>query len=894
MRPILRACLGDRADEALADLRELYARRAAKGGRIGASIRLAFDLVSLMAVGLRGPMLTGLPGDIRYAFRTLRASPSFSSVAIVILALGIGANTAVFTVVNAMLLKPIASERARAVGVYARSTNEPDRYRAFSYDDYRRIREAGLPRASASESRGAPFDDVMAYTVTLVGVTEGGDTRRASAVVATSNYFSVLQTRLAIGREFTEEEEEPGNDIRVVIITHHHWQRLGGAASVLGTTVRLNGLDYTIVGVVPERFTGTTTLLTPDFWLPTGVYERVSDEAFREQRLGDPATRGLMMAARLTPGLDADDASPQLAALSARWAAIDPAANARHTLIVQKLSRLNISQQPSSDAGPTVVSALLMATASLVLLLASLNLANMLLARGSARRREIAVRVAVGGGRLRIVRQLLVESLLLAAVGSIGGLVLAFFSLDLLISSARAVFPLALRLDISPDVRVLAATIAFSLISTIAAGLGPAWRASRPDVLSDLKDQPAHAAGVRRLSVRNVLVIAQVAVCLALLVSAGLFVRGAIAVAHADPGFPTDRNLVVRVDPRVVGYTESQSRATMMRLMQRLRAIPGIEAASFGSQVPYGDEHDSRPVIKASASDDAPWAGAAYTVVGAAYFEALGIPILRGRGFSLADESSNNGAPVAVIDRALSAKVFGNEDPLGQEIRFARGDGAGHAMQVVGVVGGIRDGIGDREPSSHVYVPYGQAFTSAQYLHVRVRQGTTPSAFLDIVSQTVTNVDPQLPVLNLKTLDAFVRGSLQVWVIGAAAWVFCAFGLSALILAVIGVYGMKVYVVSRRTREIAIRLALGATPHGVLWMIVGEGLALTAVGLTLGLAAAVGAGRVLSAILFGVSPADPLVFAGAIGLLGSAALLATYIPARRATKLAPSTALRAD
>ena len=901
MKRSLRWLLGGRGQEAFDDLCDLFHRRAAKGGRGRAWLRLALDVVSLINLGIRQRShhmsasiprvtrgrLTGLSGDLRYATRVLRKSPSFSAAAILILALGIGATTAVFTVINAILLVPTAAETTGAVGVYSRNTTQPGTYRSFSYFDYQQIRAAG-----------GPFADVMAYTFIRPGVTVGSQTRRTNAVVATSNYFSMFDTGLALGREFTADEERPGSDIRVAIVAYAYWQHAGGTPAVLGSAVRLNGFDYTIVGVAPEGFAGTLSVIAPEFWLPTGVFERVANEAIRErqpERLADPTVRRLMLVGRLQQGLTTTTAAPLLDSLSARLAANDPDAYRDLILTVQTLSRVNISSRPASDGPLAAVSALVMGMASLVLLLACLNLANMLLARAASRRREIAVRVAIGAGRFRIIRQLVLESLLLSLVGGIVGLLLASFATHLLVTSASAKLPFLLAFDGRPDWRVLAATLAFSVISTLSAGLGPAWRSSRPDVLTSLKDAaPSLMIRRRRCSVRNALVVTQVAVCLALLVSAGLFVRGARLAADANPGFAMDRGILIHVDPSLAGYDEISSRTTIARVMESLRAIPGVESASLGSIVPFGDERDGRGVLRASASPDSQPAGATYTVIGAHYFETLGVPILQGREFSTVEELSTTAVQPVVIDQPLAEVLFGDEPPLGQMIRLAGDNDPNRTMQVVGVVAGVRNSISDPDPGAHVYVPLGQTWASGQYVHVRIRPGARPAAFLDVARQTIARADPDLPILKLTTLEQFLSDSLPLWVLATAGRLFSTFGVVALILAMVGVYGVRAYVVSRRTHEIAVRLALGATPRGVLWMMVREGFAVTAVGLLIGILAAWAVARVLSVILFGISPTDPLVFTSAIFMLAAAALVASYVPARRVTKLAPTEALRID
>jgi predicted permease len=894
MKWLVRWILGGRGQEAVDDVFDLYRQRAARTSRRRARLRLAEDLISLVNFGIaqrirrafaavaQGGGLAGVPDDLRYAVRVLRRSPSFSASAILILALGIGATTAVFTVINAILLRPTAAEDSGAVGIYSRHATQPDQYRSFSYADYQRIRTAG-----------GPFADVMAYNFVRPGVTVGGETRRTNAVIATANYFSLFATPLALGRQFTADEERPGSDIRVAIVAHAYWQRAGGTAAVLGTAVRLNGLDYTIVGVAPEGFSGTLSVIAPEFWVPTGVFERLAHETIGDAgaRLADPQARRLMLVGRLRPGLTPAAAGPFLTSLDARLAADDPAAD--HVLMVQKLSRVNISSRPASDGPVAAVSGLVMGMASLVLVLACVNLANMLFARAAARRREIAVRVAVGAGRWRIVRQLLVENLVLALLGGGLGLLLASYATRLVIVSASHVLPFLLAFDGRPDWRVLMVTATLAVLSTLAAALAPAWRASRPDVLASMKGQQAGLTlGGRRFSARNVLVVTQVAVSLALLVSAGLFVRGARMAADMDPGFAATDGVLIHVDPSLAGYDEPRSRTSIGRVMEGLRGLPGVDSASLASIVPFGDERDGRGVLPAGAPTDSAPFDATYTVIGADYFETLGVRILQGREFLPAEESSSTGTAVAVIDESLARLLFGNEPPLGQTIRLA---GAGErALQVVGIVAGVRNSIGDPDASPHVYVPFGQTFATGQYVHVKVQPGIDAGTFQHVVRQAITRADADLPILKLQTLQQFFRDSLPLWVLTAAARLFSTFGGVALILAVTGVYGVRAYVVSRRTHEVAVRLALGATPRDVLWLIVGEGLAVATVGLLIGVAFTWALTRVLREILVAVSPTDPLVFGGAILILASAVLLASYAPARRVTRLTGAEALRTD
>jgi predicted permease len=830
--------------------------------------------------------------DLRHAARLLLKNPGFTVVAVLVLALGIGANTAVFSLVNALMLQPMAAEGAGIVGIYSRDTTRPNQYRAFSWQDYTTIR--------ASRE---PFDAVMAYTMTLLGVSDGDATRRSFSAIVSSDYFKTLGVQLAAGREFTAGEERPESDERVVIVGHQFARKAGvPPQDVLGRTVRLNARDYTIVGVAPEGFSGTMALVAPEFWLPLGVYARVTDEMFRDgsSRLSDAGNHALMMVGRLRAGLDVDRARPIVEGLSTSFAASDPVANKDHGLVIDRLSRTSISTRPQDDSELVVLSAMLMGMASLVLLIACLNLTNMLLARGSARRKEIALRLALGSGRARVVRQLLTESLLLAAVGSVAGLLLATWGAGLLVASLSAAMPFVVMLDTAPDVRVLAATVGFCVLSTAVSGLGPAWRVTRPDVLPDLKEQPAQERSGRGLTMRNALVVGQIALSLALLTTAGLFVRGAVKAAVADPGFPLDGGVIANVDAGMAGYDEARGRGALGRILQRVRETPGVQSASFASLVPFGEFSESRLLQKAG-TPPAPagrrdeGADAVLTIVGADYFDTLRLPILRGRGFTSAEEDSPAGPRVVVIDEPAARALFGDADPIGQIVQFADDDAAEKGRHtIVGLVAGVRHDLIDREPVPHVYQPIGQNYRGNVHLHVRVAGTGADAAMLGTLQQVIRTADDRVPVLQLRTLTEQRDSNLMLWGVTTGARLFSVFGSVALLLAIIGVYGVKSYVVSRRTREIGIRMALGATPSDVLWLVLREGLALTLTGIGVGLLVAWGVARALSGLLYEVSALDPLVFVAAPTILAASAMAASYLPARRATRVLPLTALRTE
>jgi predicted permease len=830
--------------------------------------------------------------DFRYALRLIRKNPAFTATAVLVLALGIGANTAVFSLVNAMLLAPIPTDDRAIVGIYMKDRTRPDSYRSFSLATYEQIRGAR-----------EIFAGVLAHTMTMVGVTEGEQTRRYFVSVASANYFATLAVRLAAGREFTAAEDAAGGDVPVAIVSHGFVRRKAMTpGDAIGRTVRINARDYTIVGVAPEGFSGTSALVTPEFWLPLGVYEHVADELFSEgglSRLSNPAHRPLMLIGRLRQGLDMAAAAPMLATVSSRLAQADPAGNKDHDVTVHTLPRLSISTSPQNERGPSAISALLMGMAGLVLLISCLNLANMLLARGSARRKEIALRLALGSGRARVVRQLLTESLVIAILGGAAGLLLASTGITLLLATLSAVLPFNISFATAPDVRVLSATLAFCMLSTVLAGLGPAWRVTRPDVLPDLQEQPADSGSGRRLSVRNVLVVGQIALSLALLTAAGLFMRGAIRAGVADPGFPLDGGIIASVDPSLARYDEARGRAAFAAVLQRTRALPGVHAASVASLVPFGEFQEGRLVQMAGtppapAGQPDPGVDATHTIVGGDYFESLRIPMLRGRAFTAAEETEPGGPPVAVIDEPLARQLFGEADPLGQRIQLGRTAAGTKTYEVVGIVGGIRHDMFEKTPGPHVYLPFGQHYRGRMLLHARLASpdAKAEAALITTLRQEIRTIDPALPVIEMKSLRQHRDGSILLWAVNTGARMFTVFGGVALLLAVVGVYGVKAYVVSRRTREIGIRMALGATPGNVMWLVLREGMALTGVGLALGLLLAWIIGQLLAGMLYEVSPVDPVVFTIVPGVLGAAALAASYLPARRATRVQPMTALR--
>jgi predicted permease len=830
--------------------------------------------------------------DLRFGLRTFVKAPGFTLVAIAVLALGIGANTAIFTIVNQLLFAPLSPSEREWVGVYSHDRTRPDTYRGFSYPNYVDIRD-----------RSGVFERVMAHDLAMVGVPAGDTTRRTFVSLVSSNYFETLGVSLAAGRPFTAAEERPGADVPVVIVSHQYWRKAGLDPGVLGRTLRINARDFTIVGVAPEGFTGTMALVAPEMFLPLGVSDTVVTDAFKrsERTLGDRADTRLILAGRLKAGLGDALVKGRLDAFSRQLEEAYPAENKDQVLTVSPLPRLTTSTSPQTDVGLHAFTALLMSLSGVVLLIACLNLANMLLARGAARRKEVAVRLALGASRPRIVTQLLTEGLALAVAGGSLGLLLSYWATQALAASMVAAMPLEVSFDPLPDVRVLAVTAGFAMLSTIAFGLGPALKLSRRDLVTDLKDLGEDRSPARRwFAARNLMVVGQVALSLALLVAAGIFAREALAAASSDPGYRYGQLALASLDPSLAGATDAQGREKYRAVLERIRAIPGVTAAGLSSTVPFGDMHEGAEVerVGVRTSEEAGRART-FRVVGAGYFAALGQPMVRGREFTAAEEQSADAPSVCVIDEAMARRLFGAEDPIGQTIRIRRDTTDPKVaplapMQIVGIAPPIREELLDRAPTTHVYVPFGRHYRAAMHVHVRHAPSLATASLLDAVRREIRTVDPAMPVLALTPMQSFHDRSLELWALNAGGQLFSTLGLLALTLAVVGVYGVKSYVVSQRTREIGIRMAMGATHGDVLRMLLRDGLTLTGAGLAVGVPLAALVSTAFSKVFVGLGGTDLLVMGIATAVLAAAAVAAAAVPAWRATRIQPLAALRSE
>src|SRR6266403_2899340 len=841
--------------------------------------------------------------DLQFACRQLMKAPGFAIAAVFVLALGIGANTAVFSLVNTMLFAPPGYARpTELVQVFSQDKKNPKSFRAFSY-----------PTLTDIRAQNPVFSGVAAHTVAMVGVGEKGNTRRVFADIVSADYCAVLGVRPMQGRIFLPEEETPGRDAPVAMVSYSYWTRHNRVPSTLGSQIQINGRSFSVIGILPQTFTGTMTVFSPEVWVPLSAYESIANNFATEKNKPLASREGehLMLIARFKPGMNAIAAEPALKTLAANLEQAFPVEQKDQAFTTRTVSRFSISDDPPDDSDVAAIAPLLMGMAVIVLLVACLNLANMLLARGTARRKEIALRLALGGSRWRIVRQLVTEGLLLAVCGGVVGLILTVWCNNLLLHSLATLLNnvnFSFVIDLTPDATVLAVTFLFCLLATVLFSLGPALKATKADLVNDLKQQIGEPARIGRFSrffaPRHISVMAQIALSLMLLFAAGLFFRGALKAAGLYPGFNPAGDLIAEFDFTLIKKTPAESRKLIFAMTERARQLPGVTASATGTMLPYSDFTNSRRVIRmkdAMPTDPKapdPSVNALYTAVTTGYFDALGVKLLRGRDFTQAECEQKDGRRVAIIDEELAKKLFPNEDAIGQHIRYTQApkDGAPNDLEIVGVVSKHLHAIQSDTLITRVFVPLAQGYNGQTYMHVRLntqdRQATL--AMIPTLRQTLGEIDPDLPLLQMLPYVDLMEKSPNLWIVKLGAMLFGAFGCIALLLAVVGVYGVKAYAVACRTREIGIRMALGAHRGDVFALIMRQGAMQTALAIAVGLLLSLGIGRVLSQILYGVSPSDPFALIISSLMLAAAALLACFFPARRATYINPITALRTE
>jgi predicted permease len=806
--------------------------------------------------------------DLRYGFRRLARSPVFTGIAILSLGLGIGANTAIFSLVNTVLLRPFpvaASEQLVAL----HDLGKKDGVLAFSYPNYTDFRDRNQVLSGLVVTRFAPMS-----------LSRDGNNERIWGYLVSGNYFDVLGVKAALGRTFAPEEDRTRVSHPVAVLSHACWQRRFGAdPAIVGRDVVLNGHQFKVIGVAPEGFNGTDIIFTPEIWAPMHMLNWIEPGAdWLDQR----DTQNMFATGRLKPGVGLKQAEASLNLLAEQLGREYPNENEGQ----------KIALTPPGLILPTLRGAvvnftwMLLAAVGVVLLIACTNLAGLLLARATERRKEIAIRLALGASRGRLIRQLLTESVLLSFAGGLFGLLLAKWIIDIVVSFRPPVnFPLTIDLVI--DARVLVFALFTSMLTGIIFGIAPALQATKTELTPGLKDEVS-LGGYRRSRLRSGLLVAQLSLSLVTLVAAGLVVRALQQVRTMNPGLDSQNGLIISMDLRLQGYDKGQGQQFYRQLVERVGSLPGVRSAAMTNFVPLSLNYSARSIY---IEGQTPARGAnvpnsMYSLVGVGFFETIGLPLVAGRDFTEQDKEGTE--RVTIINETFARHILGADPPADAIGRRISNDPTGPWVKVIGIA---KDGkyftIGEAY-QPFIYFPMQQAYGQDGTLIVRTH--SDPKAMIAAVRNEVQRLDPKLPVYDVKTLEEHM--SLSLFPARVAAAVLGGFGLVALILAAIGIYGVTSYSVVQRTREIGIRMALGARKRDVVVMIVRQGMTLAGIGLAIGLIFAFALTRWMASILYGVSATDAIVVVGVSMLLGGVTLVAGYLPARRAAQVDPMTALR--
>ncbi|MFP5262087.1 MAG: ABC transporter permease [Blastocatellia bacterium] len=798
-----------------------------------------------------------LINDMRYGVRLLLKHRGLSAAAVLALALGIGANAAIFSVINTVLLKPLPyGEPERLLEI--REANPP--------------KHSDVPASAASfldwQSQNTAFEQLAAYRSASYNLISDGEPERIRAARVSAGTFTLLGVSPAAGRDFLAEEDQPGR-ANVVAVSHGLWRRRFGAdPNLVGRTINLGGNSYTVVAIMPPGFKFPER--TTELWMPMAI------EPFERTQYG---AHGLGVVGRLKPGVSVEQAQSEMSTIATRIAEDHADTNAGWDAKVVPMLDYAVGK-----IRPALL--VLLGAVAFVLLIACANVANLLLARSASRQKEIAIRMAMGAGRWRIARQLLTESVILALAGGACGLMLAAWGMDTLLALAPADLPRVK--DVALDGNALLFTLAVTVLTGVIFGLAPALQASKPDLNETLKESGGRGStgGVRRQRMRNALVVAEVALALVLLAGGGLMIRSFLRLRQVDPGFNPNNALMVRLVLPQKQYADDEQKAAFLnRLLQSVRALPRVQSAGATVSMPFLDNFmlgftiQGRPAVRDS---DLPTTK--YYAVSPDYFKAMGIPLLRGRAFT--DRDAAGAARVAVINETMARRFFPDEDPIGKRISVTNGPEA--FREIVGVVGDVKhDGL-DQETPPQTYMSFAQEPNNGMTLVLR--SDADPATLGAAIRAAVSGIDKDQPISAIRPLaevlaDSVAQQRFSMLLLGVFAAV-------ALVMAAVGLYGVMSYSVTQRTHEIGVRMALGASPRDVLGLVVGQGVMLTSAGVCIGLAAAVALTRLMESLLFGVTATDPLTF-GAISLmLMAVAFVASYIPARRATRVDPMVALR--
>lgn len=830
--------------------------------------------------------------DLRYGLRGLLKRKGFALVAVLTLALGIGANTAIFTLVNAVMLKSLPVSNPQELVLFTDVTGEgtsmqdtppPGKWDRFSYGSYQYLRD-----------HNDSFQDITAVRsgTTRLSVRQtdsaANAAARSSGHLVSGNYFSLLGVRAMRGRALTPDDDKP-NAEPVAVVSHRYWeQQLASDASVVGKRFIINGTNFTIAGVMPPEFFGERVRRPPDFWIPLAFQPQIE---LRDSFLENKQAYFLMLVGRLKPGVSIEQAQTSVThKVRQFWAEF---AGNQPTEDQQRVIQNTYVQLVDGSGGVSGLRRLyskplqmLMAIVGIVLLIACANVGSLLLSRAASRRAEISLRMALGATRRRIIRQLLTESMLLAIIGGVCGVLLAQWGVTVLVNLVASGAPL----DTRPDTGVLLFTAGVSIVAGLLFGLIPALQASRTDLSSAMKEKSRLRRGATRINLSNALVVLQVGLSMVLLTGAGLFARSLAKLQSEDVGFDRSNLLLVGVDSRLAGYKPTELATLYQEILERVRQLPNVQSVSMATYAPLsGTQRSSSIQIPGFTPEPGQTPVVEDLLVGPDYAKTLGIPILRGREIEIRDTVS--GPPVVVVNQTFVDRYFKDQNPIGRTFNFDDETDDKAPLQIIGVIADIKSEDARTSAQPAVYRPMLQAQDQSAYSpNLQIRATRDAASLAGPVRQAINQIDDKLPVFGVTTMDEQVRDKLRQERMIAQLVSF--FGALALILACIGLYGVMAHGVARRTNEIGIRMALGAKGGNIAWMVLRETLLLVVIGLALGVPAALLAGRLVASQLFELKGTDPFTLLAAAVVLTVVAMLAGYIPARRASRVDPLTALR--
>lgn len=814
--------------------------------------------------------------DLRYAIRTLAKNKSFTLVVIIVLALGIGANTTIFTVLNAIFLEPLPLEKPKElVSLFTIDEKNSTSNRNFlltsfvNYQDYR--------------DQNTSFSGLLSFYPISMSLTGKGDPEQLNGLIVTGNYFDVLGVKATLGRTFLPEEDQSPGLYPVIVLGHDLWKsRFGSSPQIIGSQITCNAVSYTVIGVTPENFRGTFTIGSPDFFVPMMMYDQVFDDItkkwFKERR-----ALLFNIVGRLKTGVTIEQAQAEIKILASQLEQQYPKDNENRSISLVPLTESSIN--PNQRNTFVMGGILLMVVVGLVLLIACANIANLLLIRANTRQHEIAIRIALGASQGRLLQQFMIENIMLSTIGGVFGLCLAAFGRDIL-WSYRPSFIQENDLNLSLDFRVLGFTLLISLLTGVIFAIVPTFQAAKPDLVKELKEKisSGHSAN-HTFSLRNILVIAQIAFSLISLMSASLFLQSLLNSQEINPGFETKKLLAVSFELSGHNYDEKAAKQFYQRIQERIGAVRGVKTAAISANAPLRVGALLRSVFP-EGGDPLVLGKGILTItngVSLKYFETLGIDILQGRDFNETDKEDS--PQVCIINQAMANRFWPAQNAIGKRFKFF---GDQEFTEVIGIAENTKQITMVEEPIPCVYLPIVQRYTDVVTLYVQSQED--PKALLGIVQKEIQSLDPNLPFTNTGVITDIIDQNL--WAARMSAWLLSLFGILALMLASVGIYGVLAYSVNQRTQEIGIRMALGANASDVLKLVLSQAMILVTIGIGVGLLGGFFVTRLFSGLLFNVKAIEPITFLVTPLLLVIVAFIASYIPAYRATKVDPLIALR--